>query len=271
MLKQRVITAVVLTVVFVSVLFFLPAWGFQALVFAMFGVAAWECSNLTGLTHLALRGLFTAVCIAAVAVGWQLLPSLNQLMPFFTMAALWWAVALLWVQGYPASAIFWQSVVARVVIGFLTLIPAGIAVLVLHGQEHGVWLVLALLLLVAAADTGAYFSGRAFGKRKLAPNVSPGKSWEGVIGGLVLVALLAVVFGMVTGSPWYHWLAIALPAAAVSVLGDLLESMLKRHRGVKDSGSILPGHGGVLDRIDGITAAAPIFALGLLASGWSFA
>lgn len=271
MLKERVITAVVLTAIFVSVLFLLPPWGFQSLVFAMFGIAAWECSNLTGLANFLFRGVFTVVCVIAVAVGWQLLPSLNQLLPFFTLAALWWAVALLWVQGYPASTIFWQSVIARVVIGLLTLIPAGIAVLVLHGQEHGIWLVLALLLLVAAADTGAYFSGRAFGKRKLAPNVSPGKSWEGVIGGLILVSLLAVAFSWLTGGLWYQSLAIALPAAAVSVLGDLLESMLKRHRGVKDSGSILPGHGGVLDRIDGITAAAPIFALGLLASGWSFA
>lgn len=269
MLKQRVITAVILAAVFITILFFLPPWGFQAFVFLMFGIAAWECSNLTGLTSGVLRGLFTALCMGAVAVGWQMLPAYDQLLPFFTFAALWWAVALLWVQGYPASTIFWQSMPARVIIGLLTLVPAGIAVLVLHAQERGEWLVLALLLLVATADTGAYFSGRAFGKRKLAPNVSPGKSWEGVIGGLILVSLLAASFSLLTDGPWYQALAIALPAAAVSVLGDLLESMLKRHRGVKDSGVILPGHGGVLDRIDGITAAAPIFALGLLASGWS--
>lgn len=154
------------------------------------------------------------------------------------------------------------------IIGALTLVPAGVAVLTIHSYANGQWLVLALLLLVAAADTGAYFSGKAFGKRKLAPNVSPGKSWEGVIGGLLLVSAIALIYGLFDGDPWFIGLVIALPAAAVSVLGDLLESMLKRHRGVKDSGSILPGHGGVLDRIDGITAAAPVFALALIATGW---
>lgn len=271
MLKQRVITAVILLAVFLSALFLMPAWGFQALVLIMFGVAAWECSDLTGLANTLLRIGFTVVCLAAVLFGWQLLSHQNHLLSFFTLAALWWAVALLWVQGYPSSVIFWQSTIVRVVMGFLTLVPAGIAVLVIHGHANGEWIVLALLLLVAAADTGAYFSGRAFGKRKLAPKVSPGKSWEGVVGGLLLVSALAIAFSIWTDHQWYKALAIALPAAAVSVLGDLFESMLKRHRGVKDSGKILPGHGGVLDRIDGITAAAPIFTLGLLASGWSLA
>ncbi|WP_338036112.1 phosphatidate cytidylyltransferase [Halomonas binhaiensis] len=130
-------------------------------------------------------------------------------------------------------------------------------------DSGGVWL-LFVLLLVWCADTGAYFFGRAFGKRKLAPKVSPGKSWEGVLGGMGVTAFLAVIFSL--------WQSLDLGATIVlvvvtlgvtltSVLGDLLESMLKRHRGLKDSSQLLPGHGGILDRIDSLTAAVPVFAL----------
>lgn len=268
MLKQRVITAVILLAVFLTTLFLLAPIGFQLFVLLMFGIAAWECSNLAGLSNVLARAGYALALTAGVVAGWLYLPQVDGLRSFFVVAAVWWAVALLWVQGYPASTIFWQSRIARALIGALTLIPAGVAVLTIHGFANGQWLVLALLLLVAAADTGAYFSGKAFGKRKLAPNVSPGKSWEGVIGGLIIVSSIALAYGVLSGQAWYVGLVLALPAAAVSVLGDLLESMLKRHRGVKDSGTILPGHGGVLDRIDGVTAAAPIFALALIASGW---
>ena len=269
MLKQRIITAVVLVAVFVTTLFFLPPIGFQLFVLLVFSIAAWECSNLAGLSQWVVRGIYAGALIAGVAAGWIYLPLVDGLRSFFVIAAIWWAVALLWVQGYPSSAVFWQSSAARMIIGALTLVPAGVAVLTIHSFANGQYLVLALLLLVAVADTGAYFSGRTFGKRKLAPNVSPGKSWEGVMGGLILVSLIALAYGFLSGQAWYVGLVLALPAAAVSVLGDLLESMLKRHRGVKDSGTILPGHGGVLDRIDGVTAAAPIFALVLIAGGWA--
>jgi phosphatidate cytidylyltransferase len=120
------------------------------------------------------------------------------------------------------------------------------------------------VLLVAAADIGAYFAGRRFGRRKLAPTVSPGKSWEGVVGGLAAVSLLAAIFALLRDVSLVLVLALALPAALASVVGDLLESMLKRFRGIKDSGSILPGHGGVLDRIDGLVAAVPVFTLAII-------
>ena len=123
--------------------------------------------------------------------------------------------------------------------------------------------------VVAAADIGGYFAGRKFGKRKLAPAVSPGKTWEGFSGGLIANLLLGSLIAYLTGSNIGLLLAIVVPTSLFSVLGDLLESMVKRHAGVKDSGVILPGHGGILDRVDSITAAAPVFALAVLASGWT--
>ncbi|RYZ84132.1 MAG: phosphatidate cytidylyltransferase, partial [Moraxellaceae bacterium] len=135
-------------------------------------------------------------------------------------------------------------------------------------QPQGALLVLMIAAIVAAADTGGYFAGRKWGKHKLAPSVSPGKTLEGFVGGLVSNVVLTALIAYVSGSNFLMLLAIVIPTSLFSVLGDLLESMVKRHAGVKDSGVILPGHGGILDRVDSITAAAPVFALAVLASGW---
>ena len=270
MLKQRVITAVVLVAVFLSVLLFFPPWAFYGLVAIVFTAAAWEWSDLASVGAMGYRLLYSTAVIVITALCLYLLNTYAIGREFFIAAAVWWCFALLWVQGYPSSLIFWHSMWVRMLMGLLTLVPAAVAALFIFTQPNGYLFILSLLLIVAAADTGAYFSGKAFGRRKLAPNVSPGKSWEGVIGGLFLVTMIAVAHGVLTGQSWFLGLCVALPAAAISVLGDLLESMLKRHRGVKDSGTLLPGHGGVLDRIDGITAAAPVFALAVLVSGWKW-
>lgn len=127
---------------------------------------------------------------------------------------------------------------------------------------------LLIVAVVACADIGGYFAGRRWGKRKLAPAVSPGKTWEGFLGGVCFNFLLSLVVWGLVGGNYFMLLAIILPASLASVLGDLFESMLKRHRGIKDSSALLPGHGGVLDRVDGLTAAAPVFALALLSTGW---
>jgi len=157
--------------------------------------------------------------------------------------------------------------------GFFVLVPAWIAPLALRELPQGLlpdgrWLTLYLLMIVWVADSGAYFAGHRWGKTKLAPHVSPGKTWEGVAGGLaavLLLALLAGVFGWRFGaSELVIWVILSLVTAFVSVFGDLFESRAKRAAGVKDSGSILPGHGGVLDRIDAFTAAAPVFMLAWL-------
>ena len=155
--------------------------------------------------------------------------------------------------------------------GLLVLVPAWLAAVFLLSYAHGKAMLVFMVILVAGADIGAYFAGRRFGHNKLAPKVSPGKTWEGVMGGQLAVISLAVIVYLALGLSRITLLAavaIAVCGAAASVVGDLVESMVKRHCGVKDSGTLLPGHGGLLDRIDGMTAAAPVFSLGLILAGW---
>jgi phosphatidate cytidylyltransferase len=139
----------------------------------------------------------------------------------------------------------------------------------LHSYANGNLLILLVVMTVATADIGAYFFGKIFGKHQLVSAVSPGKSWEGFWGGLITCMLLAALVAWAANfRHWIQFLVIIVLVALASVIGDLVESMVKRHRGVKDSGAILPGHGGILDRIDGLTAAAPVFALAIIFSDW---
>lgn len=277
MLKQRVITALILVAALGLALFLLPASGLALLFGAIVVLALWEWSNLAGLQSATTRLLYCAAGAAALwglQAGSDLLggaPRADLLRTLFSAVALWWLLALFLVLRFPAGAGLWANRPVRLLMGALVLLPAWLALVWLRLQGQGEWLILLLIALVAAADIGAYFSGRAFGQRKLAPRVSPGKSWEGFWGGLASALLLVLLVWLRWGGQWPP-LALPLPAllgiAAVtvlaSVLGDLLESMLKRQRGIKDSGALLPGHGGLLDRLDSLTAAAPIFALGLL-------
>lgn len=276
MLKQRIITAICIFALFLATLLAASPFVFSAFVGLVLLVSAWEWSNLSGFQRYWQRALYMLLFLGLlVSVSFYLgimsdtAIDQDKARSVFLMSGLWWAIALLWVQGYPSSAVLWGATWVRGLIGLLVLIPAGISLVYLHHQPQGHWLILLVVLVVATADIGAYFSGRAFGRRKLAKNVSPGKSWEGVWGGLVGCVILALVVAAVADwSAWMVLLGIIIPTALVSVLGDLLESMVKRHRGLKDSGYILPGHGGVMDRIDGLTAAAPIFALAIILSGW---
>lgn len=266
MLKQRVITALVLAAVFLGVLFLFPPLAFAAFAAVAAAIAAWEWANLCHLTSTKARLIYAFVILG---VGGGLLELLRvsdliTLDQLLLLSCVWWAVALLFVQGYPSSVILWRHQIIRMVMGALVLIPGFIALIHLRNLANGQWLVIAVVLLVAAADIGAYFSGRRFGRHKLAPQVSPGKSWEGVAGGVLAVAVLSIAYALSRGASVGVILALALPAALVSVVGDLLESMLKRFRGIKDSGQILPGHGGVLDRIDGLVAAVPVFTLAVI-------
>lgn len=284
MLKQRVITAVVLTAVLLVALFYLPLVWFAAFLAAVVVLGAWEWADLAGLAKPWQRRLYTAAVGAALmlAASYLSLPTLGsggegsfapeQTRAFRNLLLIgctWWAVALLWVQSYPTSALLWRSRLVRALMGLLVLVPAWVGVIYVRALEQGVWLVLLMLFCVVCADVGAYFSGRRWGRRKLAPAVSPGKTWEGFAGGLALNLVLVGMVGWLWGLSYTLLLAVIVPTALVSVLGDLQESMLKRHRGVKDSGALLPGHGGVLDRVDSLTAAAPVFALALLVIGWT--
>lgn len=172
----------------------------------------------------------------------------------FLLAALFWVVAVpLWL----ARGVSAQARPALVASGFMVIVPPALALALLPARE-----VLAVLVLVWIADTAAYFVGRAWGRRKLAPAISPGKTWEGAAGGVVGALAYAIILGAFTDRvAWAPWLAAAAALAAVSILGDLFESAAKRQAGVKDSGALLPGHGGILDRIDSATATLPLAAL----------
>lgn len=274
MLKLRIATAVVLAAAFAGVLFFTPWQGFALFTGAIFVLAAWEWANLSGFSSQLVRILYAALTAGvaiAVAMDSAWFVDEGYLRKILFFAGLWWALALLWVQGYPSSVILWGSKPVRLILGWLVLMPAWFVCLFLKHMNDGEIVILILVMLVAAADIGAYFAGRIFGRHKLAPNVSPGKTWEGVLGGLLANAVLIAVLMWALHIRLDDLPALAfiiLPASLVSVLGDLLESMVKRHRGIKDSGSLLPGHGGVLDRIDGLVAAAPIFLLCMMLLGW---
>lgn len=276
MLKQRVITAIVLTIVFVGALFGLPANLFPWFIGVVVLIGAWEWAKLSSFAATWQRLVYVAVIAGLIVdLGWMI--GICAVEPYLDLAliravliagCLFWALALLLVQGYPSSAILWGHTTLRLLMGVFVLVPTWLALVYVHAQPQGPWLVLMIAAIVAAADTGGYFTGRKFGKRKLAPSVSPGKTLEGFAGGFLSNILLAAVVAWLSSSNFWLLLAIVVPTSLVSVLGDLLESMVKRHAGVKDSGSILPGHGGILDRVDSITAAAPVFALALLCSGW---
>lgn len=276
MLKQRILTAVVLVAGLLAALLLLPPGLLLVLLGGVVLLAAWEWSDLAGLRGLAARAAYVVAILLLLLFAAAYARLLHEAEPLRVrdivgLAGIWWSLALLWVKGYPGSALLWGSRAARLLIGTLVLVPAWVALAFLRGQEQGVVLILFLIALVASADIGAFFSGRAWGRSKLAPRVSPGKSWAGFWGGLVCAMALALL------TWWMLWrgavaplplLLVAAATALASVLGDLLESMIKRHRGVKDSGRCLPGHGGVMDRLDSLSAAAPVFVLGLLLVGW---
>ena len=276
MLLTRILTALVLVALVLAALFLLPprAWG--ALTLAAIVVAAYEWANLVGYRTPA-RWLFVA---GAPLIGLNLLFSPASgfaegwpdgvVLAVCGPAALFWALVMpAWLRGY------WnpRAPLSMAVVGWLVLIAAWVALVQL--QARSPWLALAAMAIVWVADIAAYFSGRAFGKRKLAPSISPGKTWEGVYGALAAVAVYALALvpfarqagyaGEISTAAIAAWVALALLLTVLAVGGDLFESLLKRHAGVKDSGTLLPGHGGILDRIDALLAALPPAALAALA------
>lgn len=260
MLKQRILTAVVLAPLALAGLFGLDGVAFAMFTGAILLVGAWEWVNLAGFESSRARWGGVAVSALLMLALWAT-GTADAAWPLW-LAAAGWLANLYWVVNYPERQSQWSASSRRLAMGAWVLLPCWVGFIVLR-QSGAEWL-LFVLLLVWSADSGAYFSGRAFGKRKLAPRVSPGKSWEGVLGGLAVTTLLALIFAVWQAlSPAQTALLVVVTwvVTLVSVLGDLLESMLKRFRGIKDSSNLLPGHGGVLDRIDSLTAAVPIFAL----------
>ena len=271
-LAQRVVTAAILVPVVLAALFVLPPWGWGLVSLLVIAAAAHEWTKLVGLKSMQATLLIGAV----VAIGLVLLfapafgfergwPSRVVVVTCGAAALFWLFVAPAWLSAQWPS----QRPFAMGIVGAIVLVGAWVAIVDL--QAHSPWLVLAAMAVVWLADTAAYFSGRRFGRRKLAPTISPNKSWEGVWGGMLAVALYALALTAIGSRVGYagEWklsLALAFVAfvvvlAAISIVGDLYESMLKRQAGVKDSGTLLPGHGGVLDRIDALLPAMPLAAI----------
>jgi len=267
MLKARVLTALALGPLLLAAIWLLPTPVLAALLGGVAALAAWEWTTLIGVREQTHRAALVGGFVATLVPGWFLLEAGQGVVGILYTVAGLWVGALVWVilhgrRERPAPSPLWSAVA-----GWLVLWPCWLALVYLHGSTPwGPFWHTFLLVLVWGADTGAYFAGRAWGQRRLAPRISPGKSWEGATGGGV-AALLgggALVLALQPQAPGPVALGLLTVAVVVaSVVGDLFESMLKRQRGVKDSGGILPGHGGILDRIDSLTAAAPVLAAGL--------
>ena len=288
MLKQRVLTAVVLAPLAIAAIFYLPLPVFGAFILAIMAIGAWEWGPLMGVAKKSRRSLFVMASVGLIGALWYLLPpetvwlSKGELdttaIYLLWLAVAWWGLSALLTFLYPRFSTFWASHRSiRGVFGWLTLIPTWLAFMVIRSSEyqtdphHGAQLIMFLFLMVWSADIGAYFVGKSIGKHKLMPNVSPGKTLEGFFGGIAFACVLVVSAGKIIGWTIEQFgivLMVTVIITTISVLGDLNESMFKRQAGIKDSGSILPGHGGVLDRIDSLTATAPIYALCYVLIGW---
>lgn len=271
MLKQRIITALILVTLLLAALFALPRVGWSVLVFGMVMLGTTEWARLSNLSERgAMAYWWLTFAVMAGIIGFEaanaVLPKLFHLSVYALSALLWLALVPLWLtQGWQV-----RRPVVMALVGWMVLIPTGLAMMDLRAMSP--WLLLGIMAMVWMADTAAYFAGRKFGKHKLAPSISPGKTWEGVAGAVLGVSLYVVL------AAWYSELVhgylnfimlifVSWFGVVLSVIGDLFESAVKRQAGVKDSGALLPGHGGILDRIDAMTSTLPMAALALLLWG----
>lgn len=275
-MKQRIITALILAPLVILGIFKLPLPLFIAAIACITLIGFWEWtqfvnaqSRIVAMLPALVLSAISFICLPFDSLNLNTLNSTHYAM--LVMGSLWWVFSSGLAITYPKSSSLWQgSNVLRHLFGVLTLLPFLWSVVMLRAQGietdpyHGAKLVLYVCFIVWAADSGAYFAGKSLGKHKMAPNVSPNKTIEGLVGGIIT----AVVVGWAT-SQWFDiefsshiaMILITLITVVISVLGDLVESMFKRVSGIKDSSNIIPGHGGVLDRIDSLTAAFPVFAL----------
>lgn len=279
MLKQRIITALVLAPLALMAILFLPVFEFQIVIAGVVAIGAYEWAKMSGLDSRMSKAVYTLIALTICVFFAQIVEQdliwyqgqLNAVYRYILgISTIWWLVSLGMIIAYPRFCGFWRhSIVIRALFGLLTLIPTWVAVVSLRTSLYeveplyGASLIFYVLGIVWAADIGAFFVGVKFGKHKLRPNVSPGKTLEGLLGGVAasfaIIAFAALHYQVEPSRIWLH-IVIGGLTVGVSALGDLNESMFKRCAGIKDSGKILPGHGGVMDRIDSLTAAFPVFA-----------
>lgn len=265
-MKQRILTALLVTPIAIAIFLLLPTLALAALVGALCLVALWEWTRLSGMRSRPWRAVLIGAaglvmiglwCVRGSTVWWLVI----------AFGTLWWFLAVLWLRRFSfAAAPTVGNATIKICAGTLAVLPAWTAMMQLHGKQPAphTW-ALYSLVLVWAADTFAYAAGRTWGTTKLAPRISPGKTIAGVYGALAGSAVIALAGGWllnVRGATLIALVAVGLLAVAFSIVGDLFESLVKRHAGVKDSGAMFPGHGGVFDRLDGVFAALPIFVLG---------
>ncbi|WP_305805820.1 phosphatidate cytidylyltransferase [Stenotrophomonas sp. YIM B06876] len=267
MTSTRIIAALIMAPVAICAILLLPTQWLAALAALVFLTGLWEWLKLSGVDGVPRTIMLALNLILMVLLVWASSGSLV----LFQLAALIgvgaWLLALLWLRFFNFGANADSAArMLKLAAGTLAIVPAWASLVLIHASENqGHRWLLTALAIVWAADSGAYFAGRSLGKHKLAPRISPNKTIEGLAGGLVAGLLAAGLFGWIAGIDPPHLgglMLVAAVAVLASVLGDLFESLLKRHAGAKDSGNLIPGHGGVLDRIDGVLAALPVFALG---------
>ena len=272
MLKQRIATALVLLIGLIAVTTSLGLEAFAAITGALVLIGAWEWAAFASLgdkSRLAFVGtlaLSIALLWFALGVGGASGYDAGFALGFSLLGALFWVLMFAAIASFPQSTDAWNDKSRISVMGMLSLLCTWVGLVTLKALLPNGALVIMLIIMVAAVDVGAFFTGKLFGKRKLAPALSPNKTWEGVWGGVTLNVAVSIVFAILLDSyvqafaliDYVIFAALALIVAFFSVVGDLAESMLKRNKELKDSGSILPGHGGLLDRIDGLMAATPI-------------
>lgn len=264
MLKFRILTAIILIPLFLLLLFKLPPNLFGWITGAVVIYCGWEWSSLMGIKNPWKKLIYPVILYLVLYVSLQLY------IPNVILAGLvWWLFSVVLIVIYPKASDTWgQGYLVRGLMGVMVLVPCWLAVNFIRNiPDNGIAILLFLFVLIWGADISAYFAGKWWGKNKLAPMVSPGKTWQGLIGAVVTTLIITLVTLWQLESPNWLWLAfcgLTVVTVLFSVVGDLFESMLKRKENLKDSGRLLPGHGGILDRIDSLTAAAPVFLCGAL-------
>ncbi|MES9854425.1 MAG: phosphatidate cytidylyltransferase [Candidatus Thiodiazotropha sp. L084R] len=270
MLKQRVITALILAPLVISAVLFLPTVYVALLLAIVVGIGSREWARLSGILQLPQQIAYSLLMLALMLCSYLYLPA-SWVPIIMGGAVLWWCFVLLRIVRYKADQEPSGNVALKAMEGVIVLLPSWIALITMHQiPEYGPGLLLFVLMMIWGADVGAYFAGHRWGRNKLAPEVSPGKTREGVYGALASALLFGFILIWWLDAGWFIsplLLILCLVTMLSSVVGDLFESVLKRQSGMKDSGTLLPGHGGMLDRIDSLTAAAPLFLFGLFLLG----
>ena len=269
MLKQRTLTALTLAPLAVALILFAPTALLAVVAAAAFAFATWEWTRMLGLRSTGARGTVVAAQVALFVLLWFCRGTAAWWIAI-ALGVAWWPLAALWLRHYSyAAAPTRENVARKLVAGVLIVVPAWAALIAVHGNgERGPWWALFGLLLIWVADSGAYLAGSRWGqgRAKLAPRISPGKTWVGVYGALASSAIVGFVGAWllgVRGLALVGVFVLAMLTVVCSIVGDLFESLIKRHANVKDSGDLFPGHGGMFDRLDSVFAALPIWAAGL--------